>query len=143
MFNKMLIIASMLCTLAVSAKDGELIKVKIAPSSLMTAEESKSTIFHVTIPVGPLVTTVYGGDEIEGTFENYNSVKTTKSSNSAIWELNSTGVYSLALTTKCRQSLSIVANVIKINGQDKAKLDGLLPKVAIESAGCAATKKNL
>lgn len=77
MLNKITAITALLFTSAALAQDSDgLIDVKIANSSLVSAEQSKSTVFHVTMPSNSaLIATVYGGDTIKAVFENSSAVQ--------------------------------------------------------------------
>ncbi|MGO2130214.1 MAG: hypothetical protein ACTH4U_15855 [Pseudoalteromonas prydzensis] len=142
MLNKITAITALLFTSAALAQDSDgLIDVKIANSSLVSAEQSKSTVFHVTMPSNSaLIATVYGGDTIKAVFENSSAVQASISGSSGIWVISKVGQYSFAATTKCGLSFSIVANVVTNYPEKPRTIDAFKPKVAIQSAKCEESK---
>ncbi|MCK7460201.1 hypothetical protein [Idiomarina aminovorans] len=114
------------------------LSVTSAPSALVSAEQSKSTVFHVTMPSdSTLIATVYGGDEISSANENSTYIKEYIDGNNVTFQVSSAGQYSVSAVTKCGLSFSIVINAVE-SKENPVDIKKFLPKVAIQGASCEA-----
>tara|TARA_R110001583_G_scaffold53568_1_gene165057 strand:- start:705 stop:1127 length:423 start_codon:yes stop_codon:yes gene_type:complete len=137
---KTLILLPLIVTGLAHAND---IEVSSSPSVLVSAEQSKGTVFHVSVPENSVViATVYGGDQISSAQESSAQIKEVIDGNSVSFLISKPGQYAMSAITKCGLSFSIVANVLKSDAKN-VDIKKYLPKVAIQGASCpAVTQKN-
>lgn len=125
-----------------AAQKADVVSVTSAPSALVSLEQSKSTVFHVTMPSNStLVATVYGGDKVSSAHENSAQIKEYIDGNNVNFHVSDAGQYSVSAVTECGLSFSIVINAIE-GGKKPVDIKKFLPKVAIQGASCEAVSKN-
>ncbi|MBJ2130925.1 hypothetical protein JC525_18515 [Alteromonas sp. IB21] len=145
MFKRQLLALSMLLLTTLSANaenDASVLAVTSAPSALISVEQSKSTVFNVTMPSkGAMVVTLYGGDLINLVEEDSPHISSKVDKNSAIILASSAGTYAVGVTTKCGLSMSIVINAVDVDSGKPANFELFKPKVAIDGSTCSAVTK--
>lgn len=111
-----------------------------AATPLVSAEQSKSTVFHVNMPErSTLIATVYGGDEISSAYDSSNHVRNDIDGNSVTFQIGRAGQYSVSATTKCGLSFAVVINAVA-STSESVDIREFLPKVAIQGASCDAVE---
>ncbi|MDY6927474.1 MAG: hypothetical protein SWN10_10300 [Pseudomonadota bacterium] len=135
--------ALLLSSLSVQAeKNAEVLAVTSAPSALISVEQSKSTVFNVTMPnQGAMVVSLYGGDLIGLVEESSPHISSNIDGNSAIIHASAAGTYAVGITTKCGLSMSIVISAVDVDSSKPTNFDLFKPKVAIDGSTCAAVTK--
>ena len=145
MFKRYLLalpIAALTTLSAYAEQDASVLAIKSAPSALISVEQSKSTVFNVTMPIkGAMVVSLYGGDLINLVEEDSPHVSSKVDKNSAIILASSAGTYAVGVTTKCGLSISIVINAVNVDSSKPTNFELFKPKVAIDGSTCAAVTK--
>ncbi|AUC88322.1 hypothetical protein CW735_09070 [Alteromonas sp. MB-3u-76] len=137
MKKTLLFTSALLCLASFTLHAQDKIEIKASPSALVSSEESKGTVFHVTVPENStIIATVYGGDTMLSVHDGSSEVAGERSNNSAIFKVRKPGQYAMSAVTKCGEAFSIVANVLPSKSEG-AQIEQYMPKVAIQGKGCA------